>query len=116
MPELSDKEVEALIRRGIKPSRIEAMAGRRLRNEEKTLSEKLAGIRQIEKQINGKDAKSCSERIRNLRNRDRLVPYADPEDAKRRKRLEKDPAKWLRWYLEDRFPLQIGRASCRERV
>lgn len=53
-------------------------------------------------------AKTNAQKVRDFRNRDRLIPYADPEDAKRRKRLEKDPAKWLRYYLEDRFPLPFG--------
>ena len=52
--------------------------------------------------------KTESERVRALRNRERHVPFSDPADFKRRKRLEKDPAKWLRYYLGERFPVLFG--------
>jgi hypothetical protein len=57
-----------------------------------------------------KKGKSEATRMREMRNRDRHIPYAAPtpeEDARRRK-LEKDPAKWLAYYCEDRFPLPFG--------
>jgi len=55
-------------------------------------------------------SKTDATRVREMRNRDRHIPYVAPtpaEDARRRK-LEKDPAKWLAYYCEDRFPLPFG--------
>jgi len=42
--------------------------------------------------------------------RDRLIPFRDPDPAevKRRAKLEKDPELWLRHYLPERFPLPFG--------
>ena len=79
------------------------------KSAEEKRSEVLRRLEIIEdRRFSDDGAKSSAEKMRDSRNRDRLVPYADPEDAKRRARLEKDPAKWLRWYLEDRFPLPFG--------
>lgn len=51
-----------------------------------------------------------AEHKRATRARDRLIPYRSPApaDAKRRTKLERDPAAWLRWYLHERFPLPFG--------
>jgi hypothetical protein len=51
-----------------------------------------------------------AKRKREARNLDRHKPYRTPPKAvvKMRNRLEKDPAKWLRYYLPERYPLPFG--------
>lgn len=52
--------------------------------------------------------KSQAETQEKYAKKGRLIPYSDPKDAKRRAKLEKDPERWLRYYLENRFPLPFG--------
>lgn len=53
-------------------------------------------------------AMTNAEKVRLHKARSNLVAYADPEDPKRRARLEKQPAKWMAYYLDDRFPFPFG--------
>ena len=47
--------------------------------------------------------KTAAELVRQGRARDSAVERRGPDDAKRRRRLEKDPEKWLRWYFPNVF-------------
>ena len=78
------------------------------KSAEEKRSEVLRRLEIKDRRFSDDGAKSSAEKSRDSRNRDRLVPYAEPEDAERRKRLEADPPEWLRWYLEDRFPYPFG--------
>ena len=47
--------------------------------------------------------KSGAERVRQFHFRENALERRGPEDAARRRRLEKDPEKWLRWYFPNVF-------------
>lgn len=48
--------------------------------------------------------KSGAERFRAYQERKRAIKRRKPENPRRRKRLEKNPEKWLMWYLAPAFP------------
>ena len=56
----------------------------------------------------GNEAKTGAERIREFRARQDAIPRLPPEDAARRKRLEKDPEEWLRYYFPNVFTLPFS--------
>ena len=56
----------------------------------------------------GNEAKTGAERVREFRARQDAIPRLPPEDASRRRRLEKDPEKWLRWYFPNVFTLPFS--------
>lgn len=55
-------------------------------------------------------AKSAAERMRDSRARHayNAIPRRNPADPARRRRLEKDPGKWLRWYFPNIFTLPFA--------
>lgn len=56
----------------------------------------------------GNEAKTGAERVREFRARQDTIPRLPPEDAARRRRLEKAPEKWLRWYFPNVFTLPFS--------
>lgn len=54
------------------------------------------------------DAKTVAERAQDFRNRQNSIERREPEDKRRRKRLEKNPEAWLRWYFPNTFTLPFS--------
>ena len=49
------------------------------------------------------------EKVNAFRARQRDCVYGEPEDYKRRCKLEKNSIEWLKYYLEESFPLNFGK-------
>lgn len=111
MPDLPQDKLAALATAGAPNRQIEAALGRQMTAEERAVVDRARLLDRLRKRAK-KEAgpKSKADLMRIHRNRDRHIPYAapTPEENKRRKRLEKDPAKWLSYYCPDRFPLPFG--------
>lgn len=75
------------------------MDAKELRQKEQRLRELLGKVRQA----TGGGRQSDADRKRRGREAEREVRIADPEDLKRRTRLEADVLKWLKWYLPHVF-------------
>lgn len=109
MPNYTPEQIAAMRVSGATVREVEAVLCRNITAKEQVVVDRaMAGTKLQRKLKKERGPKTNAQKVKDFRNRDRLVPYADPEDAKRRARLEKDPAKWLRFYLEDRFPLPFG--------
>ena len=56
----------------------------------------------------GAPPKSGAARMHDLRMRENAVPRRSPEDMARRKRLERAPERWLKWYFPQIFSLPFA--------
>lgn len=109
MEHITLEKIQALALSGGKDPEIVAALGRGMTQDEREAVYRVRMAAKLKRQAaRQRGPLSASQKMRDMRARDRLIAYSDPEDAKRRKRLEKDPAKWLQWYLPDRFPLAFG--------
>src|SRR5690554_6721273 len=98
-----------LAQSGVTIRQAEAAIGRKMTEPERVAWDRVQVKRRLERAAaKRRGPESVGARVKRHRKLEKLIPYADPEDLKRRKRLEKDPAKWLRYYLEDRFPEPFG--------
>ena len=95
---LSRVEIRGLLRRDLLPEEVRAVAAGR-------------GVWKLKearrKEAKG-EAKSGAERMRDMRAKEGALERREPEDAARRKRLEKDPEEWLRWYFPNVFTLPFS--------
>lgn len=92
--------IKELIQEGASISTIETLIGRKLTAKERAQIE----ITRI-KAKKGKIAQSAIERVHKQRASARDVQYGAPENLTRRRRYERDTAKWLKYYLAEAFPL-----------
>jgi hypothetical protein len=111
MTEIPQDKLAALASTGAPNRQIEAALGRKMTEAERATVDRQRLTDKLRRRVK-KDAgpKSKSSMMDAKRKRERLIEYecsTPPEDARRR-RLEKDPAKWLAYYCEDRFPLPFG--------
>jgi len=101
----------ALASTGAKDREIEAALGHKLTPAERAAVDRQRIIdRMRRKAKRDKGGMTSAEKVRAHRARERHIPYAAPapEEDRRRRKLEKDPAAWLAYYLPDRFPLPFG--------
>jgi len=109
MPKTSTDHVIILAQSGVNIRQAEATLGRKMTEAERMAWDRVQVKRKLE--IKAKKARgptTVGDRVSTHRKKEKLVPYADPEDEKRRARYERKPERWLRYYLEDRFPEPFG--------
>lgn len=117
--QLTDATIKGLCGRGVSMAQAAAMIGRGLTDEERTLFRKYAGILKTKGPVKRETgAASSADRVKALRERQRALDCQPCADPARRKRLERDPVKWLRWYMETAFtfPFSDGHLLLIERV
>jgi hypothetical protein len=111
MPDLTNDQLSALAQTGALNREIEAALGREMTEEERAVVDRARVVWRLKRKAK-RDRGPISDREKhNKANQaDRHIPFQDPnpDEAKRRAKLEKDPAAWLRWYLPERFPLPFG--------
>lgn len=56
----------------------------------------------------GNEAKTGADRVREFRERANAIERRKPESMARRKRLEKNPERWLQWYFPNVFTLPFS--------
>ena len=95
---LSKVEIRGLLKRDLLPEEVRAVAAGR-------------GVWKLKearrKEAKG-EAKSGADRMRNMRAKECALERREPEDMARRRRLEKDPEKWLRHYFPNIFTLPFS--------
>lgn len=104
MPKLSAEQISAMVNTGALNREIEAALGRRMNAGERTIVDRARVIWRLKRaQRSPGDSKSKAALMRANRKRENVIRDENPEDFKRRKRLEKDPAKWLQWYIPEKY-------------
>jgi hypothetical protein len=96
MPELNEKQLASLVEKGATNREIEAVLGRAMSDAQRTLVDKSRVVVKLRKR--GRPA-TTSERVAAHTARHSLVERKTCADPRRRKRMERSPAAWLRWYL-----------------
>lgn len=105
------EQIQQLALAGIGQHGVEATLGRALTADELRLFRQarvrhklLEAKRKLEKGA----AKTGAERVREFRSRQDGIERREPEDAARRRRLERNPAAWLKWYFPNVFHLPFS--------
>ena len=95
---MSRVEIRGLLKRDLLPEEIRAVAAGR-------------GVWKLKearrKEAKG-EAKSGADRMRSMRAKECAIQRREPEDMARRRRLEKDPEKWLQYYFPNIFTLPFS--------
>lgn len=99
MATLTISQIEHLARTGTLRKDIEAIIGRRLNAPEQKAFTSGKPI------IN---AMTSTERVEKFRKKERLIEMPAVGDPKRRKRLERSPEKWLKYYMANAFPFPFA--------
>jgi hypothetical protein len=111
VPTLTNDQLSALAQTGALNREIEAALGREMTDAERAIVDRARVVWRLKRKAK-RDRGPISDREKhNKANQaDRLIPFRDPatDEVKRRAKLERDPAAWLRWYLPERFPLPFG--------
>lgn len=110
MPETTDNHLHAFGLSGMPYARIEAALGRKLTDKEKVVVERgraVRDLRRMEKKARG--PMSGAEKKAAWSARHAMVERKECADQKRKKKLEADPAKWLRHYLPQAYTRQFDK-------
>ena len=95
---LSKVEIRGLLKRDLLPEEVRAAAAGR----------GVWKLKEAKRKESKGEAKSGTERMRKHRANENAVERRDPEDMTRRRRLERSPDKWLRWYFPNIFNLPFA--------
>lgn len=95
---LSKVEIRGLLRRDLLPEEVRAVAAGR----------GVWKLKEAKRKSQKGEAKSGADRMRTMRANENALERREPEDIARRRRLEKDPEKWLRWYFPNIFTLPFS--------
>jgi hypothetical protein len=109
MPDLTHDQLRALAMTRVLNREIIATLGRDMTDEERAIVDRARVLLRLKSRAHkDQGPKAAAERKREERQRATAIPRRACEDPKRRARLEKDPAKWLRWYMPTAYPLPFG--------
>jgi hypothetical protein len=111
MPDLTAEQLYSLAQTGALNRELVAALGRDMTPAERAIVDRARIAWRLKRAVaNQRGPISDREKHNAANQRDRLIPFRDPspEEAKRRKKLEANPAAWLAWYLPERFPLPFG--------
>ena len=95
---LSRVEIRGLLRRDLLPEEVRAVAAGR----------GVWKLKEARRREERGEAKSGAERMRKLRANEGMLERREPEDPRRRRRLEKNPERWLQWYFPNVFTLPFS--------
>lgn len=95
---LSRVEIRGLLRRDLLPEEVRAVAAGR----------GVWKLKEARRREERGEAKSGAERMRNMRANESALERREPEDPRRRRRLEKNPERWLQWYFPNVFTLPFS--------
>lgn len=99
MPNLTDQQLHALAMSGAKNREITSSIGRPMTDAERDLVDRARVVRRLKR----KAATGDADRQSNRNAKNSQVPWIECEDPARRARLEKDRAKWAKWYCAETF-------------
>ena len=95
---LSRVEIRGLLRRDLLPEEVRAVAAGR----------GVWKLKEAKRKSQKGEAMSGAERMKRHRQNENAIERREPEDAARRKRLERNPERWLRWYFPNIFTLPFS--------
>ena len=95
---LSKVEIRGLLKRDLLPEEVRAVAAGR----------GVWKLKEAKRKASKGEAKTGAERMSQLRAKKNAIERREPEDMARRKRLEKNPEKWLKWYFPNIFTLPFS--------
>lgn len=99
MHELNDTQLAGLAERCFSNREIEAVTGSRLSATQQAVVDRARVVAKLRRAQKRAEPKSNTERTLEKRERDRAIERRTCEDQKRRTKLERDPAAWLKWYM-----------------
>lgn len=95
---LSKVEIRGLLKRDLLPDEVRAVAAGR----------GVWKLKEAKRKASKGEAKTGAERMRKMRANEGALERREPEDMARRRRLEKNPEAWLRWYFPNVFTLPFS--------
>ena len=95
---LSKVEIRGLLKRDLLPEEVRAVAAGR----------GVWKLKEAKRKASKGEAKTGAERMSQLRAKKNAIERREPEDMARRRRLERNPEKWLRWYFSNVFTLPFS--------
>lgn len=104
-------KVEALAAQGLSRGEIRALLKRELLPEETRAVSAGRGVwklKEAKRRESRGTAKTGAERMKKLRANENAIERREPEDPQRRRRLERHPDRWLRWYFPNIFTLPFA--------
>lgn len=104
-------KVEALAAQGLSRAEIRGLLKRDLLPEETRAAAAGRGVwklKEARRRETRGTAKSGAERMAKHRANENAIERREPEDAARRRRLERQPERWLRWYFPNIFTLPFA--------
>jgi hypothetical protein len=106
--------LHALAVSGATNAEIKAVIGRPLTDDEEVVVSRARALSKLKKK-NKSTEYPQADKLKAFRARERNIPYSTPPATVRavRTRMEKDPEKWLRYYIAERFPLPFGKGHRR---
>lgn len=104
--QLTIDQIAAMGRNGISRAEVRGFLGRDMTDSESMEFYKARGAAKLQKKINRqrKTPDVSNSRVERFRKKEREVELLPVEDMRRRTRLEKDTASWLRFYMPNSFP------------
>jgi hypothetical protein len=109
MPALTTEQLQQLALSGLTNRQIAASLGRDMTEAERMAVDRARGLAKVRKAAQlAKQPQSGKDRVAKHREKGRRIICPEPEDWKRRAKLEKDPPKWLMHYMQMSFPFPFS--------
>ena len=106
MPELTIDQLAALTRNGATNGELVASLGRKLSVAERAIVERARLFRRLSRaKAAAENSHTSAEKVARFRAKHNAITRRACADQKRRDRLERHPARWLRWYMPQAFCL-----------